>query len=73
MALVEADVTRCVPTDRMAESEFEALLWEKALSCGSVFPVDKLKDICIQGIKSKILQNVCNHWASHPDVELHAI
>lgn len=37
VAMAEAEVTRCVQGDRMTSVEFEALLWKKALKCGSVF------------------------------------
>lgn len=70
VAMAEADVTKCVQKDCMTESEFEAFLWKKESRCCLVFSVDKLKGIYIEGPNKRIIQNVRNHWASHPDVEL---
>lgn len=73
VSIAESDVTRCAQTYHMAESELEALLCKKALRCGSVFSVDKLKCIYSEGLKTRIRHNVRNHWAGHSDVELPAI
>lgn len=37
------------------------------------FSVERLKGIFIEGLKSKIRQNVRNYWANNPDVDLAAL
>lgn len=71
--MTEAYVSRCVQTAHMTKSEFESLLWKKALRWGSVFSVEKLNGIYIDGLKTRIRQNVWAHWTSHPDVKLSEI
>lgn len=70
IAEAEADLTRCVQTDKMTEAQFEALLWKKALRCGSVFPETRLRSLFIEGLNATIRQIVRGEWARHPDADL---